>query len=53
LNDFIVFGSQAVASLAAGAVLHRFGWLTMNLSAVPVVLLLLLLIARQAKSSSV
>ena len=33
LNDLAVFGSQALASLASGAVLHRFGWVTMNLMA--------------------
>jgi MFS family permease len=47
LNDFTVFGSQAVASLAAGAVLHRFGWLPMNLAVAPILLLVLALIARQ------
>jgi MFS family permease len=47
LNDFTVFGSQAVASLAAGAVLHRFGWLSMNLAVAPILLLVLVLIAKQ------
>jgi MFS family permease len=47
LNDFTVFGSQAVASLAAGAVLHQLGWLAMNLAVVPILLLVLALIARQ------
>ena len=39
LNDFMVFSSQAVASLAAGAVLHQFGWAAMNLAVVPLLLL--------------
>jgi MFS family permease len=43
-NDVAVFGSQATASLASGAVLHRFGWMTMNLAAVPVLVLMLALI---------
>ncbi|HXT70493.1 MAG TPA: MFS transporter [Vicinamibacterales bacterium] len=47
LNDLIVFSSQAVASLAAGAVLHRFGWLTMNLMAVPLLVLVLVLVAKR------
>ena len=47
LNDFTVFSSQAVASLAAGAVLHQFGWAAMNLAAVPILLLVLVLIARR------
>jgi MFS family permease len=45
LNDFTVFSSQAVASLAAGAVLHRFGWVAMNLSAVPVLLIVFVLLS--------
>ena len=44
-NDLAVFGSQASASLASGAVLHRFGWMTMNLAAVPVLGLMLALVA--------
>ena len=47
LNDLTVFGSQAITSLAAGAVLHRFGWLPMNLAVAPILLLVLALIARQ------
>ena len=43
-NDLAVFGSQATASLASGAVLHQFGWTTMNLAAVPALLLVLVLI---------
>jgi MFS family permease len=45
LNDLAVFGSQAVASLASGAVLHRFGWVAMNLAATPLLVLVLWLIA--------
>jgi MFS family permease len=44
-NDLAVFGSQASASLASGAALHRFGWMTMNLAAVPVLAAMLTLIA--------
>jgi MFS family permease len=43
-NDVAVFGSQASASLASGAALHRFGWTTMNLAAVPVLAAMLALI---------
>ena len=43
-NDLAVFGSQASASLASGAVLHRFGWMTMNLAAVPILGLMLAII---------
>jgi MFS family permease len=44
-NDLTVFGSQASASLASGAVLHQFGWAAMNLAAVPLLLLVLVLVA--------
>lgn len=45
LNDVAVFGSQALASLASGAALHRLGWATMSLAAAPVLVLVLVLIA--------
>jgi MFS family permease len=48
INDVAVFGSQAIASLASGAVLHKFGWVTMNVAAAPVLILVLaLMIARR------
>ena len=51
LNDFVVFSSQAVASLAAGAVLYRFGWVAMNLAAIPPLLFVLVLLARARRRS--
>ncbi|MCT8973042.1 MFS transporter [Microbaculum marinisediminis] len=39
LNDFLVFGFQAVASLAAGAILNAYGWNTLNIVIFPVVAL--------------
>jgi MFS family permease len=53
LNDFTVFSSQAVASLAAGAVLHRFGWVVMNLAVVPLLIVVLALIARLRRRADV
>ena len=44
LNDVAVFGTQALASLASGAVLHRLGWVALNLTAVPVLLSVLALV---------
>jgi len=49
LNDVAVFGSQAMASLASGAVLYRFGWFAMSLAAAPILLLVLALIAATAR----
>jgi MFS family permease len=37
LNDFIVFGSVAVAALSSGQLLHHFSWTAINLGALPVV----------------
>ncbi len=37
-NDFIVFGTQAIASLSAGQVLFRLGWSAMGIIALPVLL---------------
>ena len=49
LNDVAVFGSQSIASLASGAVLHRFGWVAMNLAAAPILILVLALIVRSRR----
>lgn len=35
INDFVVFGIVAVASLSSGWLYHRFGWQTLNLVALP------------------
>ncbi len=37
LNDFLVFGFQAFASLMSGAILNAWGWSTLNLVIFPVV----------------
>ncbi|MBX3703381.1 MAG: MFS transporter [Steroidobacteraceae bacterium] len=37
LNDFLVFGAQAAASLAAGAALATIGWRWLNLATLPAV----------------
>jgi len=35
LNDFMVFGTVALASLTSGTILHFFDWRTVNLAAIP------------------
>jgi MFS family permease len=35
INDFVVFGTVAVASLSSGWLYHQFGWQTLNLVALP------------------
>ena len=38
-NDFLVFGSMAIASFSSGALLSRFGWTTVNEVVFPVILI--------------
>ena len=52
LNDVTVFGSQALASLASGAALYRFGWVAMSLAAAPILLLVLALIVATSRKSA-
>lgn len=44
VNDLAVFGSQACASLASGAMLYQFGWVAMNIVAAAILLVVLVLI---------
>lgn len=48
VNEFIVFGLVAVASLSAGWLYARFGWLLLNLSMVPLLVVALLAATRMA-----
>jgi MFS family permease len=45
LNEAVVFGSQAIASLSAGWVLWSLGWNTLLYSCVPIIVAHLLLLA--------
>jgi MFS family permease len=46
VNEFAVFGTQALASLLAGPALHLLGWRTLNLATlVPLALFALALLA--------
>jgi len=42
VNDFTVFTSMALASLGAGVLQHQLGWLLVNISVIPFVLLSIL-----------
>lgn len=42
LNDFSVFGMQALASLSAGSLIHTAGWTTLASLTIPVMLLMAL-----------
>jgi MFS family permease len=51
LNEFLVFGSSATASLLAGTVMHYFGWFSLMLIPIPVLLVVcvsLFLVRKQA-----
>jgi MFS family permease len=45
LNDFLVFGAQAAASLAAGAALATVGWQALNLATLPAIAAVLAAVA--------
>ncbi|MGO4705390.1 MFS transporter [Microvirga sp. 2MCAF38] len=53
INDFLVFGSVALASFSSGNLLSTEGWGTLNLLVFPPVIVALGLIAWQSKKSSV
>ena len=42
INDCIVFGTMACASLSAGALVHKIGWVPLNLVAFPLLILMLI-----------
>jgi MFS family permease len=39
INEFMVFGTSATASLLAGTVMHYFGWFRLMLIPIPVLLI--------------
>ena len=47
LNDFLVFGTVAVASFGSGQLLHSVGWDGINLGMLPLVVVVLALLAWQ------
>jgi MFS family permease len=56
INDFVVFGTVAAASLSSGWLYHQFGWETLNLVALPflaVALVATLGVSRRAPGVSV
>jgi MFS family permease len=40
VNEFLVFGTSATASLLAGTVMHFFGWSTLMLIPIPILLII-------------
>ena len=41
VNDFLVFGTAALCSLLSGVLQTSFGWETVNLSTIPLLLIVL------------
>jgi len=46
VNDFIVFGFQALASLSAGTVIFRAGWEALNVATLPLMIVMLAVIVK-------
>jgi MFS family permease len=44
INDFLIFGSMAIASLSSGALLARYGWATVTELVFPVILMAVVLL---------
>lgn len=51
-NDLAVFGSQAVASLLAGTAIETLGWETLNLVALPLLIVVLVILRRHRYANS-
>lgn len=51
LNDFLVFGTVAVASFGSGQLLHSAGWNGINIGMLPLVAIVLILLGLQAHNS--
>jgi MFS family permease len=49
INDFVVFGTVAAASLSSGWLYHQFGWQTLNAVAVPFLVIALVATAALAR----
>ena len=52
LNDFAIFGTQAVASLLAGSAIQSIGWSWVNLICLPLLLIVTLVAARTRLSAA-
>jgi MFS family permease len=51
INEFLVFGSSATASLLAGTVMHYFGWFRLMLIPIPTLLLVCIALLMVRKNS--
>jgi len=51
LNDFLVFGTVAVASFGSGQLLHSAGWGAINAGMLPLIALVLVLLAASGRAA--
>jgi hypothetical protein len=51
LNDFLVFGTVAVASFGSGQLLHSAGWNGINIGMLPLVAVVLVLLLHSSASA--
>ncbi len=49
LNDFLAFGTVAIASFGSGQLLHSVGWSGINIGMQPLVVIVLAIMAWQAR----
>jgi MFS family permease len=52
LNEFIVFGTQAIAALSAGWIVYAVGWELMLLFTLPIIFIQLIVVSRWANKKS-
>ena len=52
LNDFLVFGTVAVASFGSGELLHSAGWNGINIGMLPLVAVVLVMLGLQARGGN-
>jgi uncharacterized membrane-anchored protein YitT (DUF2179 family) len=46
INELAVFGTQASMALLAGLIVFYYGWVALNLLAIPLIILALLMLGR-------
>jgi len=51
INDMVIFGTMALASLSAGSLLHVLGWVWTNLAALSLLALIMVFLLRAGRSS--
>lgn len=52
-NDFLVFGMVSLSSFSSGALLSHFGWMTVNLAVVPLLVLVLVVVLGHVRRTRV